>query len=355
MSKCLNPTSAWICGTTICKTDSVVSPRLLFSPSAALEYFTHIAGDLILATSMMEQHETSIPCGKCAACQIQKRKEMSTRLSHEASMHESCCFLTLTYDQDHVPTTDWQDLESPDKQYDIGLGSLPELTLMPRHVQLFIKNLRRHLEYNRKKSTFDHVDHPIRYFAVGEYGSKTHRPHYHIIIFGWSPSDKRLFKMHNGKPVYLSKMVESLWSFGFSSVSDVNTAVAKYAARYVTKKFARLNSSDDFENCVIPEFILQSKKCGGIGAPWFDVYGEHACEVGLCNVRCGDRVSKCTIPKYYWSRLRKRNIKLWLDLRDERIDFVKSHIGLPSTYEDICRMVETAKHADDYYSNKETF
>lgn len=343
---CLNPTRAWICGYTRCKADGVISPRLVFSEKEAMRYYNRISSSRLECCKYLETNCIDVPCGKCAACQIVKRKAMSVRLSHEARMHDDCCFLTLTYDDENVPTTDWNVFKSPIKQFDRGLGSLPELTLLPADVQKFMKRLRRHLEYHygyRK----------LRYFAVGEYGTRTHRPHYHILIFGWSPDDKVLLKTHNGKPVYRSPMLERLWKFGFSSVSDVNTAVAKYAARYVTKKFSRLEDGDS--EYLVPEFILQSKRDGAIGATWFDRYGADACKVGLCTVDCGSHISKCVIPKYYWSRLRAKNLPLWLQLREERIKFLKGHVGLGRLYDDVRRMVDCVRYADYVRSQKEVF
>lgn len=355
MSECLNPTSAWRCGTVLSK-DFVVSPRLVFSATKALEYFLRLSsGCLAVAKSFMDQNEQSVPCGHCRLCQLRKRKEMSVRLSHEASCHESCCFITLTYNDDNVPTTDFRPIDDPDKKFDVGLGSFPELTLIPSHVQKFIKRLRRHLEYvpKIKSDRRDHVSR-IRYFAVGEYGSKTHRPHYHVIIFGWRPSDGQLFKMHNGNPVYRSSQIEKLWKYGFSSFSDVNPYVAKYCARYVTKKFARLEDPNDLHD-VVPEFTLQSVRDGGIGALWFDKFGEHACSLGLCTLRCGERISKCSIPRYYWSRLRKRNLPLWIKCRDARITWVKTHPRLASTFDELQRKANVSILEDSYFAQKETF
>lgn len=345
MCKCLNPTKAWICGHR-CARDGVLSPNLVFSPNEALLYFQRIG-----CIHLMEHNVVSVPCGHCINCQMKKRKDMSVRLAHEASQHEKCCFLTLTYNDDNVPTTDWNDLSDPVKQFDNGLGSLPELTLCPRDVQLFMKRLRRRLEYHLGIKG-------IRYFAVGEYGGRTHRPHYHVLIFGWSPSDLVYHKMHKGNVVYRSPLIEDLWtvrrsldsadrvSLGFSSVSEVTPFVAKYAARYVTKKFARISQDDS--HSIVPEFTLQSVRNGGIGATWFDKYGVHSCSLGLCTVRCSaDRISKHTIPQYYWNRLRKRNLPLWVRLRDQRIDFVKRHPSSPD-FQELCNIaacaVEQIKH-----------
>lgn len=352
--KCLTPNVCFKCGMVHCKSDGVLSPHLVFSQRDAHDYFFKLTGSHSLADKMCDDNSISVPCGKCAACQIQKRKDMSVRLTHEASQFEKSCFITLTYNDDNVPSTDTKSLDDDSKVFSRGVSSGSRLTLMPRDVQLFIKRLRRHLEYvpKRGKGVRDHISR-IRYFAVGEYGSRTSRPHYHIIIFGWCPSDAVPFKVHKGNSVYRSAQIEKLWSYGFSSFSEVSPFVAKYCARYVTKKFARLSSVGS--DCVVPEFTLQSVRNGGIGATWFDKFGESACSLGLCNVRYGDRVSRCSIPKYYWNRLRKCNLPLWLACRDERIDFVKRHPQSQSAYDDLVRSVDCYAHLVSLESESEYF
>lgn len=90
-----------------------------------------------------------VPCGKCAFCIRKAINAWCLRLRHEMDVSSSAFFLTLTYNEEHLPKT----------------GDLSK-----RDLQLFIKRL-------RKKNP------GIRYFAVGEYGSDFDRPHYHAVIF----------------------------------------------------------------------------------------------------------------------------------------------------------------------------
>lgn len=98
-----------------------------------------------------------VPCGKCVSCRIQKRKEWSMRLKHELNYFDNAMFLTLTYSDEHLP------------EYD---------SLKKEHLQLFFKRLR------KKYSNAQKFGHKIKYFACGEYGELTERPHYHMILFG---------------------------------------------------------------------------------------------------------------------------------------------------------------------------
>lgn len=320
MKSCQKPVDAWICGMRYAK-DGVLSQNLVFSSKQALEYYSFMP-------SLMERNYAPQPCGKCAICQIRKRKDMTVRLAHERSMTDACCFITLTYDDDHIPRTNAAEWKSDESVPCLWRGdSFGYETLLPIDVQLFMKRLRRHLEYQPKKVSNvirDHVEKPIRYFAVGEYGSRTHRPHYHILIFGWRPSDMVIHQLKCDYKICRSAQIEKLWTYGFSTVCDVNYGVAKYCARYVTKKFARMQKRPD-EKYVCPEFTLQSVRNGGMGAPWLNRYYQNLFN-GFVTVRSGEeRISKCSVPKYYYDRLRKINRDVWLDLRDQKIEFLRSN------------------------------
>lgn len=328
IAKCLTPVNAWYCGFAISQ-DGVYSPRLVFSFKEAKKYYHEKYGSLGL--KLLQRNEVSIPCGKCFACRFRKRKEMTTRLSNELSMYgDDCCFITLTYNDDHLPTTCIRPVKDADKMIERGVGALPVETLLPSDVQKFIKRLRRHLEYLPKKASKrigrDYVTTPIRYFAVGEYGGKTGRPHYHLLIFGWKPSDLDAFSIRKGNVVYRSKQVEKLWTFGFSTVQPCGYGVSRYCARYVTKKCLgnSVKNGEPFKESYFPEFVLQSVKNGGIGASWFDRHFEEILSRGYVSYRQGNNFIKASIPTYYLRRLRKNNLALWLHLREEKLMFIKS-------------------------------
>ena len=105
-------------------------------------------------------YRTLVPCGKCPSCLSDRARDWSNRCLMELKTSGSAIFVTLTYDDFHLPIDD----DGP--------------TLRVRDVQLFFKRLRKDFPNSR-----------IRYLLSGEYGSKTSRPHYHAIIFGLSLSD----------------------------------------------------------------------------------------------------------------------------------------------------------------------
>lgn len=109
-----------------------------------------------LSPRYIHKQDIVVPCGVCPFCAVNRRSDWAFRLSQEAKKHEQSLFLTLTYSNNHLT-------------YDYGQPQLVKSDL-----QNFFKRL-------RKKG------YKCRYFAVGEYGSKTYRPHYHIILFGSIP------------------------------------------------------------------------------------------------------------------------------------------------------------------------
>jgi len=186
--------------------------------------------------------ELNLPCGRCVGCLMSRAKSWAIRCSHEASLYDDNCFVTLTFDQDHLPF---------DRSLDVA------------DIQCFMKRLRKAFGEG------------IRYFACGEYGSLNLRPHYHVLLFNHDFHDKVLFKESEaGSPVYISADLQKLWPYGFSSLSDVTYKSAAYVARYNLKKAL---GHDDIPSELRKEFVVMSRGSkklgtGGIGKGWFDKF-----------------------------------------------------------------------------------
>lgn len=144
-----------------------------------------------------------LPCGKCVGCRLNRSRQWAIRCMHEASLYDKNCFITLTYDDEHLPKNRGLDVS---------------------HFQNFMKRLRK--EYGQG----------IRFFHAGEYGSKTRRPHYHALLFNHDFVDKSLIAVRNDHRLYVSPSLQRLWPFGYSSVGDVTFESAAYVARYSLKK-----------------------------------------------------------------------------------------------------------------------
>lgn len=164
-----------------------------------------------------------IPCKKCVECQMQYSGDWALRCVQEMKYHKVSCFITLTYDDVHNP-----------------------VEVKKRDLQLFVKRLRKYLE-----------PHKIRFFACGEYGGKTLRPHYHLIIFGWCPNDLIDLKYtEKGSKIYTSMILFKLWQeYGFVSVGlSYDTSTIKYMCKYLQK------SLDVSVLGLAPAFTLMSRK-----------------------------------------------------------------------------------------------
>lgn len=163
----------------------------------------------------------TIPCGVCIGCRLENSKQWAIRMMHEYQEHDQTCFITLTYNEEHLP-----------------LNEVGTPTLWKRDHQLFIKRLRRHVD----KVKPQHKN-KIKFFLCGEYGDENARPHYHAIIFGWDFKDKEVRTYnHRKEPIFTSKTLTRLWSDnegnekGYSTIGAVSFDSAAYVARYVTKK-----------------------------------------------------------------------------------------------------------------------
>lgn len=147
----------------------------------------------------------------------------------ESLKHAGSLFVTLTYNDDHLP-----DLSS----------------LVPKHLTNWLKRLRKQVSF--------------RYFAVGEYGGLTWRPHYHAAIFGpehilCSECSESRKKVRN-----CQCLIAKTWPFGYVFVGTITKDSAGYVAGYVTKKLT--NKKEPYVQEILqsrhPEFSRMSLKPG---------------------------------------------------------------------------------------------
>lgn len=185
-----------------------------------------------------EQH-VLLPCGQCIFCRLRRSLEWTIRCYHESSYQaRPGSFLTLTFDDDHVPRL-------PDGQ----------LTLDHRPFQLFMKRLRKRFG-------------SVRFLMCGEYGSHTYRPHFHCMLFGFQFGDEIPFGKY-----FRSSALESLWTSGHSLTAPLVPASINYVCRYNLKKITG-DKADEWYRGRKPEYIRMSLK-PGIGSNWLDsFYGD---------------------------------------------------------------------------------
>ncbi|AXH76415.1 MAG: replication initiator protein [Microviridae sp.] len=198
----------------------------------------------------------SIPveCGRCPEC-IQKRtSQWGFRLRKEGDHSSSSYFITLTYDTNHVPI-------SPNGY----------MTLKPDDVTLWLKRLRK---ISKQK---------IKYYYVGEYGTKNWRPHYHMLIYNADMED-----------------IEKTWKEGTVHYGKVTGASIAYSLKYMIKDGRIPQHKNDDR---IPEFGRMSKGLG-LGYLTADIMYWHTNKdtmlVRLCSEIDGKKVP---LARYYKEKI----------------------------------------------------
>ena len=237
-----------------------------------------------------------IPCGRCVACQNNKRSSLSLKLRLEEYTSKYCYFVTLTYDDEHLPLfsvgsdslaqdflriypyterlrndslisdfcSDFYDYDNDfiDKMdyycsfvlqyeqrygkscvYGHGLYAL----LYYRDVQLFLKRIRKHiLKYYGEK---------IRFYIIGEYGTKSLRPHWHCLFFFDSSPLSQAFEdcVNVGttkRECWCPRFLRPFWEFGIIDSKRTNGEAYNYVSSYV-------NQSSNFPKLLV---LLSNQK-----------------------------------------------------------------------------------------------
>ena len=241
--------------------------------------------------------EVVVPCGQCIGCRLERSRQWALRCVHEAQLHEYNSYLTFTYNDWNIPK----------------YGSLNK-----RDLQLFWKKLRKSLNGKR-----------IRYFAAGEYGEQTDRPHYHAILFGHDFLDKKPHKRnHRGEMLYTSETLEKWWGKGYCSIGAVTFDSAAYVARYIMKKVTGEDADEHYETVDLdtgevgwrmPEYVTMSRR-PGIAADWFEAFND--------DVYPSDFIThggvKMRPAKYYDKQLERDDLSTFKKIKNGRIVSAKS-------------------------------
>lgn len=238
--------------------------------------------------------DLKLPCGQCIGCRLERSRKWAMRCYAESQMYSKNCFITLTFDDEHLPSNRSVDVKD---------------------FQSFMERLRKwHLWNNCPYSESEKdmrsawlKDNGIRYFHCGEYGeacfncdlSKFYcrcvnyvkalgRPHYHACLFNFDFEDKVLHTVKNGLRYYKSDILKKLWPFGNNIIADVTFESAAYVARYIVDKLNGKKEKEvseetglrhyerlDFSTGEVldrnKEYTTMSRR-PGIGSTWFDKY-----------------------------------------------------------------------------------
>lgn len=248
------------------------------------------------------KEEIKIGCGQCIGCRLERSRQWALRCVHEASLYERNCFVTLTYDDEHLP---------------------PGGSLVKEDFPKFAKRLRKRFGKG------------MRYFQCGEYGENFARPHHHACLFNFDFPDKELWSTRRGVNLYRSKVLEELWPFGYCTIGDVTFESAAYVARYVTKKITGEGSRKHYYGRT-PEFVTMSRR-PGIGAGWYDQFKSDVYPEGIVYLRGGE---KCGAPKFYDRMFEEEEPVAYEDLKERRKEMAKNN---PDNTEERLRVRENVK------------
>lgn len=201
-----------------------------------------------------------VPCGKCAACMTNKRNSWSIRLQDELQYSDSGAFITLTYSDEYF-------FETAVKADNVELAIKMNESVHKSHLQDFMKRFRYHDGSPN-----------IRYFGVGEYGTKSDRPHYHVLLF-------------NIDFQRLAESIEKSWTFGLHHIGEINDASIHYVSGYVvTSQYAPKEHCQKTFALMSRRPGIGTKKLEKMASSWKD-------SPTSCVTRTGGQ--KTAMPRFY--------------------------------------------------------
>lgn len=197
-------------------------------------------------------------CGQCMPCRITRKTEWLTRLLLEYRYNNNLgAFVTLTYDNDHIPD---------------------DFSVQKTDVQKFLKRFRENLGRGKR----------ISYYAVGEYGERFSRPHYHICIFGLQAS-------------LIEKLVKKSWTYGITQTDDLaqdGYNRMRYTLGYTLKKLTNSKAMEKHLDSREPEFSLQSRK-PALGTGLVEPIARKCLQTGYYPARGINSAQKHYLHKHY--------------------------------------------------------
>lgn len=239
--------------------------------------------------------EIVLPCGKCPSCVHNYYSYWATRGYYELLNWPQNWFITFTYNDQNLPK---------------------DRSLSKKEFQKFVKKI--------KKAFGSSKENPIRQIYCGEYGSKTLRPHYHVIFFNLNLDDlveKR--RSDQGYLCYTSKTITDLWGNGDVEISEATPATIAYLFKYILKKKSRKEKKkplslehDGITYDVEHEFIEASRN-PGIGA---HLRNSKSIRKGFLSL---DGKIKA-LPKYFLEYLKNTDPRYYEELKNQRADFAAS-------------------------------
>lgn len=271
-----------------------------------------------------------IPCGQCVACRLQYSRKWADRCMMELMYHDSAYFVTLTYSDEYLNRGD--QVGNTRRYYaDESTGEAKvSLSLSKRDLTLFWKRLRKEFKIDK-----------IRYYACGEYGDQTKRPHYHCIIFGLHLNDLKVYKVSGLKNVYYnSDRLQKVWSIdgqpiGHVVVGDVTWETCAYTARYVMKKAKGMTAESYAQFNMQPEFVVMSRK-PGIGRDYYEDHRSDFLEFGETYIGTKTGSVNCKTPRYFKSLMDDEFHDQFKSMKEMQVAHAKDNVKAKLSMSDLC-------------------
>lgn len=160
-----------------------------------------------------------VPCGQCISCHQTKQRYLSHLIQGDVAQLSKrdigSSFLTLTIDNAHT-----------------------DHSVHKSDLQKLFKRLRKNYA------------HPFRYLALGDYGGRTQRSHYHVIMIGYPPSN-------------LLPIARKTWHKGFVDCEPLVSRNVNYVVRYISKFSSEYKQQFDDLN-LEPPFSTRSQGIGSL-------------------------------------------------------------------------------------------
>lgn len=221
-----------------------------------------------------------VPCGKCSICMSNKKQDWIYRCKQELDASPGGMFITLTYDDINLPFRD--SLGNFHRLADeVIINEEAHCSLCKEDFQKYMKRLRKSLEPLK-----------VRFFAVGEYGGKHKRPHYHLLLFGlpYSLSDEY-------DPL---RIIQTPWPFGNVDIGELNGSSINYVISYLDMKGYKPHEYSE------EQFALMSRRPGlGANKLWNNDFTKFFTEKRLMenSAMVAHDGLKMPLPRYYKDKL----------------------------------------------------
>lgn len=239
----------------------------------------------------------TISCDQCYGCRLERSRQWAVRIMHHAQIEEQqgneSCFITLTYDDEHLPED----------------GSL-DVT----HWQSFAKSLRKRIG-------------PFKFFHCGEYGDANYRPHYHAALFktDFRFDREQVSTSESGHPLYTSPTLEKAWGRGHHWVGSLSYQSAAYVARYIMKKRTGIDADSHYldpkTGVILKSEYTTMSRNPGLGSSWIEkyVHDVYPRDQVICNGK------PARPPKYYDNYLEKFDFEMYTRVKAKRARMGSKH------------------------------